>query len=69
MYKMMNKNFPYEHENHEGHKDYKCEYCGKSFSEARTLKKQYIHIIHEDRIDHKYYFSRGKFEESQVHSS
>ena len=31
---------------HGGHKDYKCECCGKSFSEAKSLKK-HIHTIHE----------------------
>ena len=32
--------------NNKGHKDYKCEVCGKLFSEAGTLKK-HIHIVHE----------------------
>ena len=35
-----------------GHKDNKCEFCGKSFSEARTLKR-HIHIIHEGHRDYK----------------
>ena len=30
---------------HLGHKDYKCEFCGKSFSEGRTLKN-HTHIVH-----------------------
>ena len=32
---------------HEGHKDYKCESCGKSFSQSRNLKIN-INKIHED---------------------
>ena len=37
---------------HEGHKDYKCESCGKSFAEAGSLRK-HIHRIHEGHKDHK----------------
>ena len=37
---------------YEGHKDYKCKSCGKSFSQARTLKN-HIQIIHEGHKDHK----------------
>ena len=37
---------------HEGHKDYKCESCGKSFSHANQLMR-HIHGIHEDLIDYK----------------
>ena len=36
----------------EGHKDYKCESCGKSFSEAVKLKR-HIHTVHEGKEDHK----------------
>ena len=32
--------------------DYKCESCGKSFSESGSLKR-HIHAIHEDLRDHK----------------
>ena len=34
---------------HEGHKDYKCEFCGKS---ASCLKNQ-MHTIHEGHKDYK----------------
>ena len=34
---------------HEGHKDYKCEFCDKS---ASCLKKQ-MHTIHEGHKDYK----------------
>ena len=37
---------------YEGHKDYKCKSCGKSFSQARTMKN-HIQIIHEGHKDHK----------------
>ena len=37
---------------HEENKDYKCEFCGKPFSQAGHLKG-HIHTIHEDHIDHK----------------
>ena len=37
---------------HEGHKDHKCESCGKSFSEAGALKK-HIHTTHKRLRDHK----------------
>ena len=37
---------------HEGHKDYKCESCDKSFSEAGSLKK-HIHTIHQGHKDYK----------------
>ena len=37
---------------HEGHKDNKCEICGKSLSSAGYLK-EHIHAIHEGRKDHK----------------
>ena len=40
------------HTIHEGHKDFKCESCGKSFSHAHTLKK-HIHTIHEGHKDYK----------------
>ena len=32
---------------HEGHKDYKCESCGNSFSQKEHLKK-HIHTVHKD---------------------
>ena len=34
------------------HKDHKCESCGKTFTDARNLKR-HIHIIHEGRKNHK----------------
>ena len=37
---------------HEGHKDYKCESCGKLFSQVGNLNK-HIHTIHEGRKDYK----------------
>ena len=40
------------HTVHEGHKDHNCEYCGKSFSQARNLKN-HIHTIHEGHKDNK----------------
>ena len=35
-----------------GHKDHKCESCGKSFPQANALKK-HIHTIHEGQKDCK----------------
>ena len=37
---------------HGGHKDHKCESCGKCFSEAGTLKK-HINSLHNGQKDHK----------------
>ena len=37
---------------HEGHRDYKCESCGKSFSETGSLKN-HIHTVHEGHKDYK----------------
>ena len=31
---------------HEGHKEYKCEFCGKSFSHSEHVKS-HIHTIHK----------------------
>ena len=36
----------------DGHKDYKCEFCGKSFSEGGKLKK-HILTIHEGHKDYR----------------
>ena len=36
---------------HEGHKDHKCENCGKSFSEGQL--KIHIHTVHEGHKDYK----------------
>ena len=40
------------HTVHEGHKDYKCESCGKSFSQTSALKN-HIYTIHEGHKDNK----------------
>ena len=37
---------------HEGHKDYNCESCSKSFTRAGSLKK-HIHTVHNGQKDHK----------------
>ena len=37
---------------HEGHKNYKCESCDKSFSQGVHLKK-HINIVHEGHKDYK----------------
>ena len=37
---------------HKGNKDYKCEYCCKSFSQASDLKR-HIKRIHEGHKDYK----------------
>ena len=37
---------------HEVHKDYKCESCGRSFSQAGVLKR-HIHTVHEGHKDYK----------------
>ena len=42
------------HTVHEGHKDYKCDSCGKSFTGGQYLK-MHIHNIHEGIKDHKCY--------------
>ena len=38
---------------HEGHKDYKYEYCGKSYSLAHNLDR-HIHTIHEESLKNFY---------------
>ena len=40
------------HKIHNGHKDYKCESCGRSFSQANYLK-MHIHTVHEGDKVHK----------------
>ena len=37
------------HTVHEGHKDHKRDSCGKSFTEARILKK-HIHAVHKSYV-------------------
>ena len=37
---------------HEDHRDYKCEFCTKSFSRADHLMK-HIHSFHKGNKDHK----------------
>ena len=37
---------------HEGHKEYKCDICGKPFTHKQGLKK-HIHTIHEGQKDYK----------------
>ena len=37
------------HTVHKGHKDRKCDSCGKSYTEARILKK-HIHAVHESHV-------------------
>ena len=45
--------YKYHDEGHkEGHIDYKCESCGKSFSQKQTLRN-HIHTIHEGHKDYK----------------
>ena len=40
------------HTVHEGHKDFNCETCGKSFTHESSLKK-HIRIVHEGQKDYK----------------
>ena len=49
---------------HEDHKDYKCEDCGKSFSEAGSLKK-HIYTVHEGHKDYKCEDCGKSFTQSQ----
>ena len=37
---------------HEGHKDYKCEICEKSFTESKTLQN-HIKIKHTGLLEHQ----------------
>ena len=37
---------------HEGHRDYKCNSCGKAFGYSQDLKI-HIHTVHEGHRDHK----------------
>ena len=37
---------------HEGQKDYKCNSCGKLFSESGNLKR-HIHTVHKGHKDYK----------------
>ena len=37
---------------HGGDVEHKCEFCGQSFTRARSLKR-HIHTVHEGRKDHK----------------
>ena len=53
------------HKIHEGHNDNKCEFCGKSFSQAQYLKR-HIHTVHEGQKDYKCEFCGKSF--SQAHS-
>ena len=47
------------HAVHEGHKDYKCESCGKSFTGAQSLK-EHINTVHEGLKKYKC-ISNGKY--------
>ena len=40
------------HTIHDGHKDYKCGFCAKSFTQVQHLKT-HIHTVHEGHKDHK----------------
>ena len=47
------------HTAHKAHKDYKCEYCGKSYSLAHNLDR-HIHTIHEESL--KNFYNKPQFE-------
>ena len=49
---------------HEGHKDHKCEACGKLFS-FRVNLKRHIHNIHKGHKDHKSESSVKSFTEEE----
>ena len=60
------------HTLHEGHKDYKCSSCGKSFSRSQYLKK-HIHTVHEGHKDYKCnscgkFFSEGGNLKRHIHT-
>ena len=51
---------------------HKCQSCGKSFSEARNLKR-HIHTVHEGHKDHKCKscgksFSQGGYLKNHIHT-
>ena len=37
---------------HNGQKDHKCDYCGKTYSQAGDLKR-HINLVHNGQKDHK----------------
>ena len=51
------------HTVHEGHKDYKCDSCGKSFTTLHILEK-HLHIVHDGYKDHKCEFCDQSFSQA-----
>ncbi len=49
---------------HGGHKEYKCESCGKSCSQAGDLKR-HLHNIHEGHKDYECEFCGKSFSEAR----